>query len=92
MVKIQKNMRRCMARKNFHNTKSSALVLQTGLRAMVSRDDFRFKRQSKAVVTLQVITWFCNFHLNNMYVLLLMKKKITGLLASLQSFFRLSKA
>ncbi|EXC31921.1 Myosin-J heavy chain [Morus notabilis] len=52
-VKIQKNLRRCVARKDFHRIKSSAIVLQTGLRAMVSRDDFRYRRQSKAAVILQ---------------------------------------
>ncbi|KAF4387174.1 hypothetical protein G4B88_024746 [Cannabis sativa] len=52
-VKIQKNLRRTLARKDYKQIKSSAIVLQTGLRAMVSRDEFRFRRQSNAAIVLQ---------------------------------------
>ncbi|KAM6592253.1 hypothetical protein CsatA_014858 [Cannabis sativa] len=52
-VKIQKNLRRTLARKDYKQIKSSAIVLQTGLRAMVSRDEFRSRRQSNAAIVLQ---------------------------------------
>ena len=53
-VKIQKNLRQYFARKLYTTLRSSAIILQTGLRAMTARDDFRFKRQTKASICIQV--------------------------------------
>ena len=54
-AKIQKTFRRQVARRNYIDSKSSAIVLQTGLRAMVARNEFRYKAQNNAAVIIQVI-------------------------------------
>lgn len=62
-VKIQKNLRRYFARKSFLLLRSSAIALQTGLRAMTARNDFRFKKQTKASIHIQVMhSLFKLFH------------------------------
>lgn len=54
-VKIQKNMRKYQARSTYNKLHISVLVLQTGLRAMAARKEFRFKRQTKAATIIQVV-------------------------------------
>lgn len=54
-VKIQKNIRRHEARKTFNKLRVSVLVLQTGLRAMAAHREFRFRKQTKAAIVIQVI-------------------------------------
>lgn len=53
-VKIQKHFRRYHARKKFRGLHISVLVLQTGLRAMAARKEFRFRKQTKAATIIQV--------------------------------------
>lgn len=53
-VKIQKNLRRYIAHKSYLEQRSSAIKLQTGLRGMVARNEFRFRKQTKASTTIQV--------------------------------------
>lgn len=54
-VKIQKNTRKYQARSTYNRLHISVLVLQTGLRAMAARKEFRFKRQTKAATIIQVV-------------------------------------
>lgn len=53
-VKIQKNIRRYQARKPYTRLWLSVLVLQTGFRAMTARNEFRFRKQTKASIFIQV--------------------------------------
>lgn len=54
-IKIQKNLRRQVAKKEYGQTKSSAVTLQSGVRTMVARHEFRFKLKSKAATVIQVL-------------------------------------
>jgi myosin-5 len=54
-IKIQKNQRRHQARRSYKLLNASVLVVQTALRAMAARNDFRYKKRSKAAVTIQVV-------------------------------------
>lgn len=66
-MKIQKNTRRYQAWKRYRKLHFSVLVLQTGLRAMAARNEFRFKKITKAAILVQVIhfktciTWKSTF-------------------------------
>lgn len=53
-MKIQKNLRRSLARKSYTRLWSAVLVLQTGLRAMSARNEYRLGRQTKAAIAIQV--------------------------------------
>lgn len=53
-VRIQKNLRRYTARKSYLTVWSTAITLQTGLRAMTARNEFRFRKQTKAAILIQV--------------------------------------
>ena len=53
-VKIQKNLRGFVARKSYLTLRSSAIALQTGLRTMTARNEFRFRKQTKAAIIIQV--------------------------------------
>lgn len=55
VVKIQTTSRRHLARMAYIRIKSSVLVLQTGLRAMAARNEFRCRKQTKASIIIQVI-------------------------------------
>jgi hypothetical protein len=52
--KIQKHIRRYAARTAYKKLHISALLLQTGLRAMVARKEFRFRKRTKAATIIQV--------------------------------------
>lgn len=52
--KIQKNVRRYEARKAYKRVQASGLTLQTALRAIAARKEFRFRKQTKAAVIIQV--------------------------------------
>ena len=54
-IKVQKNQRRHQARRSYKLLNASVLVVQTALRAMAARNEFRFKKQSTAAVKIQVI-------------------------------------
>lgn len=63
-MKIQKNTRRYQAWKRYRKLHFSVLVLQTGLRVMAARNEFRFKKTTKAAILVQVIhciTWKSTF-------------------------------
>ncbi|XP_065866734.1 myosin-9-like isoform X2 [Euphorbia lathyris] len=52
-IKIQKHVRRYEARKAYKNLHVSALLLQTGLRAIAAHKEYRFKLQTKAATIIQ---------------------------------------
>ena len=54
-IRIQKHLRAHIARKSYTQLKASAIVIQTGLRAMATRNEFRFKRRTKAATIVQVL-------------------------------------
>lgn len=54
-LNIEKNYKGYIARKSYLKARSSALILQTGLRAMKARDEFRFRKQTKAAIHIQVL-------------------------------------
>lgn len=54
-IRIQKHQRTHMARKFYTKLRASAIVIQTGLRAMAARNDFRHRRRTKAATLVQVI-------------------------------------
>lgn len=53
-VKIQKYSRMCLARKDYHKLRSSAISIQTGLRGMAAHNDLRLMKQTKAAIVIQV--------------------------------------
>ncbi|XP_059431718.1 myosin-16 [Corylus avellana] len=52
-IKIQRDLRRFLARNDYIRTKFSTLILQTGLRAMVARNEFRYRECTKAATIIQ---------------------------------------
>lgn len=52
---IQKNVRMWLARKKYIETKEAAIKIQSGYRGMAARKEHRFRRQTKAVIIMQVI-------------------------------------
>lgn len=56
-IRIQKYLRAHIARKSYTQLQASAIVFQTGLRAMATRNEFRYRRRTKAATIVQVITF-----------------------------------
>ena len=54
-LKIQKDLRMCVASKAYKRLLSSAVTIQSGLRGMAARHELDFRRQTRAAVVLQVI-------------------------------------
>ena len=71
-VKIQKNMRRHKARESYLQLQAAAITLQTGLRAMSARKEFRFRKETKAAVHIQVrdfqLSCYSNFRISTLIV------------------------
>jgi len=71
-VKIQKNMRRHKARESYLQLQAAAVTLQTGLRAMSARNEFRFRKETKAAVHIQVryfqLSCYSNFRISTLIV------------------------
>lgn len=55
-INLQKNLHGYIARKSCTALKSSAIVLQTGFRAMSARAEFRLRKETKASIAIQVIS------------------------------------
>lgn len=53
-IKIQKYQRRHITLKLYNTYRSYAIVLEAGLRGMVARKEFRFRKESKAATSIQV--------------------------------------
>lgn len=54
-VKIQKNIRSYETRKAYKKIHMSVLTFQTALRAIAARKEFRFRKQTKASIIIQVL-------------------------------------
>lgn len=68
-IRIQKHARTHSARKSYLQMYESAIVIQTGLRAMAACNEHRFRRETKASIIIQVcsiinLLWWhwINFH------------------------------
>lgn len=60
-IRVQKHARAHRVRKYYTELQASALVIQTGLRAMAARDEYRRRRRAKAATIIQVnIFWLEN--------------------------------
>lgn len=56
-IRLQKHMRAHKARKSYTKLQASAVVIQTGIRAMASRNEYRYRRRTKAAIIVQVINF-----------------------------------
>lgn len=54
-IRIQKNVRAHTARRLYINLQTSAMFIQTGLRAMAARNEYRYRRRTRAAIIIQVI-------------------------------------
>ncbi|KAK1260558.1 hypothetical protein QJS04_geneDACA002230 [Acorus gramineus] len=52
-LKIQKNLRMCVARKTYKELLASSITIQSGLRGMAARKELLLKRQTRAAITIQ---------------------------------------
>lgn len=68
-VIIQRDLRRHLTRKAYLRIKLSTGVLQTGLRSMVARIEFRYRERTKAAIVIQVL--HCCFVMHSINSLLL---------------------
>lgn len=62
-LKIQRDLRRFLARKAYTGVFSATVSIQAGMRGMVSRKELSFRRQTKAATIIQV---YCIFVLSNL--------------------------
>lgn len=68
-LKIQKNFRAYVAQRSYLTVRSSAMILQTGLRAMVARNEFRLRKRTKAAIIAQVTSLFCYLSICSLFML-----------------------
>ena len=54
-IRIQKHARSHADRKSYKRLLASAIVIQTGMRAMAARNEYRHRRRTKAAIIVQVI-------------------------------------
>ena len=80
-VKIQKHARRFEARTAYKRLQSSVLVVQTGLRAMAARNEFRFRKQTKAAIIIQVP--YLYFHRSKRYLIVHIRLNIFVLICKI---------
>lgn len=57
-IRIQKNVRAHTARKLYKNLQTSAVVIQTGMRAMAAHKEFSERRRTKAATMIQVLKFY----------------------------------
>lgn len=57
-LRIQTKFRQHVARKVYLQVRLSAITLQTGLRTMIARNEFRMKLRTKAAIHIQVLFVF----------------------------------
>ena len=53
-IRIQKHERARAARKSYTTLKAAVTVIQTGMRAMAARNEYRQRRRNKAATAIQV--------------------------------------
>lgn len=56
-LRIQKHARAHTARKAYTELRASAIVIQTGLRAMAAHNEFSYRRRTKASIIIQVVAF-----------------------------------
>lgn len=56
-IRIQKHARAHAARRSYTKLQGAAIVIQTGLRAMAARNEFRRRRQNKGATIIQVVNF-----------------------------------
>lgn len=56
-IRIQKHARAHASRRSYTKLQGAAIVIQTGLRAMAARNEFRRRKQNKAATTIQVVNF-----------------------------------
>lgn len=54
-IRIQKHARAHAARKSYTKSREAATVIQTGMRTMSARNEYRWRRQNKAATIIQVV-------------------------------------
>lgn len=55
-IRIQKHVRAHKARMYYTSSQASAIVIQSGLRALAARNEYRYRRRTKASTKIQVKT------------------------------------
>jgi len=55
-IRIQKHVRAHRARVDYASLQASAIVIQSGLRALAARNEYRYRRRTKASTKIQVKT------------------------------------
>lgn len=53
-VKIQKHYRMCLARNTYQKLYSSAVLIQACMRGMDTRNELKFRKQTRAAIIIQV--------------------------------------
>lgn len=53
-IRIQKHVRAHRARMHYTSLQASAIVIQSGLRALAARNEYRYRRRTKASIRIQV--------------------------------------
>jgi myosin-5 len=64
-VRIQKHARAHRARVYYTSLQVSAIVIQSGLRALAARNEYRYRRRTKASTKIQVKTTSEEMHNTN---------------------------
>lgn len=64
-IKIQTKMKGHHWMMSFKKLKLSVVVIQTGIRAMACRTEFRYKKQNTAATMIQVSIWHLSRALGN---------------------------
>ncbi|GMP42089.1 hypothetical protein CsSME_00011947 [Camellia sinensis var. sinensis] len=64
-IQVQKQVRAHTARKSYTNLQASAIAIQTGLRAMATRNEYRHRRRNKATTIIQ--TQWRRYHAVSVY-------------------------
>lgn len=74
-IRIQKHARAHAARMHYKSLQASATVIQSGLRAMAARNEYRFRRRTKAATKAQVCTSFTWVSLQKCFKVIKKSKK-----------------
>lgn len=62
-IKVQTKARGRFSWMLYKNLRTSAIIIQTGLRTMTSRKEFRYKKRDTAATTIQVSFWHLSWAL-----------------------------
>lgn len=70
-IRIQKHVRAHRARVYYASLQASAIVIQSGLRALAARNEHRYRRRTKASIKIQVKTKLEGIHNTNIDIKML---------------------